>query len=161
MEAVNVKEVTLITDGACMPNPGPGGWSYILRYGQDSKEDSGGTSSTTNNRMEVQAGIEGLKAIKEPCKVLLLTDSQYVLNGLVSLHKWRPRAWLRQTKGIATPIPNSDLWRELDVLAETHIVNGQWVKGHSGDPDNERCNELADAQAILYGGVPRFSKRIT
>ena len=161
MHTVSMKQVILITDGACFPNPGPGGWAYILRYGEHSMEGAGGTADTTNNRMEVRAAIEGLRALREPCEVLLISDSQYLLNGLVSRHRWRTLDWLKRKKDQTVPVPNSDLWRELDALAEIHTVRGQWVKGHSGDPDNERCNALADDQAILNGGVRGWATLIT
>ncbi|MGP8270467.1 MAG: ribonuclease HI [Terracidiphilus sp.] len=143
-----MKQVTLITDGACNGNPGPGGWAYILRYRQDAMERAGGAPDTTNNRMELRAAIEGLKALLEPCEVLLFSDSRYLLEGITSWrHKWRVNGWTRRRKAKAYPLANSDLWEELDQLAEKHIVRGQWIKGHSGHLDNERCDQLAADQA--------------
>ena len=156
-----MKQVTLITDGACFNNPGPGGWAYILRYGQASIERAGGIPDTTNNRMEIQAAIEGLKALREPCEVLLISDSQYMLDGITSWrHKWRVNGWTRRRKATTYPLANSDLWEELDQLATTHIVRGQWIKGHSGHLDNERCDQLAAAQASLQVDMPSWSSLI-
>lgn len=151
-----MKQVTLISDGACVGNPGPGGWAYILRYGKHSVECYGGDSDTTNNRMELKATIEGLKALKEPCEVLLISDSQYLLNGIQSWRfKWRVHGWMRKPKkGQERPVLNADLWRELDALAEKHKIRGQWVKGHSGHLDNERCDRLAQAQADKFTDLP-------
>lgn len=163
-ETINfMKQVTLISDGACVGNPGPGGWAYILRYGEHSVECAGGTSDTTNNRMEITATIEGLKALKEPCEVLVISDSQYLLNGLVSWRfKWRENAWMRKPKkGQERPVLNADLWQELDALANKHTIRGQWVKGHSGHPDNERCDELAEAQATKYIDLPCWTDSIS
>jgi ribonuclease HI len=151
-----MKQVILTTDGACIGNPGPGGWAYVLRYGDHVVEIAGGTGDTTNNRMEITAVIEGLKALKEPCEVLLLSDSQYLLNGLASWRfAWRERGWMRKPKkGQERPVLNVDLWKELDALANKHKITGKWVKGHSGDPDNERCDELSEAQARLFVDAP-------
>jgi ribonuclease HI len=147
-----MKPVTLITDGACIGNPGPGGWAFILRYGEHCKEGVGGEPATTNNRMEIMAAIEGLKALREPCGVLLISDSQYLINGLMKWRMgWRKKGWTRKSKegkkGERTPVPNADLWQVLDALAETHTVRGEWVRGHSGHSDNERCDQLAEAEA--------------
>ena len=156
-----MKQVTLITDGACIGNPGPGGWGFILRYAQQSIERAGGAPNTTNNRMEVQAAIEGLRALQEPCEVLLFSDSRYLLEGISSWrHKWRANGWARRRKMKTYPLANSDLWKELDQLAEKHVVKGQWIKGHSGHPDNERCDMLAAAQASLHVDVPSWSSLI-
>ena len=155
-----MKQVTLITDGACVNNPGPGGWAYILRYGQASIERAGGIPDTTNNRMEIQAAIEGLKALREPCEVLLISDSTYLLNGINARNKWRERGWIKCKSGHTIPVPNADLWQEIDRIAERHTITGQWVKGHSGHPDNERCNELAEEQASSYAGAPNWSSLI-
>jgi ribonuclease HI len=151
-----MKQVTLISDGACVGNPGPGGWAYILRYGEHWVEGAGGASDTTNNRMEMIATIEGLKALKEPCAVLLISDSQYLLKGIQSWRfKWRENGWMRKPKkGQERPVLNSDLWQELDALADKHTMHYQWVKGHSGHQDNERCDELAQAQADKYTDLP-------
>jgi ribonuclease HI len=156
-----MKQVTLISDGACVGNPGPGGWAYILRYGERFKESSGGTTATTNNRMEIVAAIEGLKALKQPCEVLLISDSQYLLNGVDSWRlKWRENGW-RAKKGKQTQVKNADLWQELDALADKHTIRVQWVKGHSGHPDNERCDELAEAQAAKYADLPSRSGHVS
>lgn len=153
---IPMKQITLISDGACVGNPGPGGWAYILRYGKHSVECSGGDSDTTNNRMELTAAIEGLKALKETCEVLLISDSQYLLNGIQSWRfKWRLKGWMRKPKkGQERPVLNADLWQELDALAEKHTIRGQWVKGHSGHLDNERCDKLAQAQADKFTDLP-------
>jgi ribonuclease HI len=162
-----MKQVTLITDGACVGNPGPGGWAYILRYGEHSKEGAGGHPDTTNNRMEITAAIQGLKTLKEPCEVMLISDSQYLLNGVLKWRlKWRNKGWMRkppkgQGKPVPSldlglvPVPNADLWQELDALADTHTIRGEWVRGHSGHGDNERCDELAEAQAARYAELLR------
>lgn len=144
-----MKQVTLITDGACIGNPGPGGWAFIVRYGEHSREGSGGTPTTTNNRMEITAAIEGIKALKEPCEVLLISDSQYVINGITKWRfGWRNKEWMRKPKkGQERPVLNADLWQELDTLADIHTIRGEWVRGHSGHADNERCDELAEAEA--------------
>ena len=151
-----MKQVVLISDGACVGNPGPGGWAYILRHGEHSAECSGGVSDTTNNRMEITATIKGLKALKEPCEVLLISDSQYLLNGVRSWRfAWRANGWMRKPKqGQKRPVLNADLWQELDTLADKHKISVQWVKGHSGHQDNERCDELAQAQADKFTDLP-------
>jgi len=137
-------------------NPGPGGWAYILRYKEHAVECAGGAKDTTNNRMEITAALEGLKALKEPCEVTLLSDSQYLLNGLTLWRfAWRKRGWTRKPKnGQECPVLNADLWRELDSFADKHKITGNWVKGHSGHPDNERCDELAEAQARSFVNTP-------
>lgn len=137
--------VDLFTDGACRGNPGPGGWGFILRL-RDSKdkykERHGSAALTTNNRMELQAAIEGLQALKLPCAVHLVTDSKYLLNGLEEwLPEWRKRNWKgRRGKSIK----NRDLWEQLDLLAKDHKVNVKWVKGHSNHPENDRADQLAN-----------------
>jgi ribonuclease HI len=155
-----MKQVTLITDGACVNNPGPGGWACILRYGDFSKEFAGSVEQATNNRMELQAAIEGLKQLREPCEVLIVSDSQYVLWGLKSRYRHAVRGWIRRRKGQIVPVPNADLWQEFNQVAEAHTITGQWVKGHSGDPDNERCNDLAEAQALLKASEQSFPKHL-
>ena len=138
------KCVTIYTDGGCEPNPGTGGWAAILSCDGKHKELSGGAPNTTNNRMELTAALEALKALKRPCTVLLYTDSEYVKKGITEwLPSWKRRGWKRKTGGIK----NLDLWQELDALAQTHDIEWRWVRGHSGDPFNERCDELA-SQAI-------------
>lgn len=143
-----MKDVILTTDGACLRNPGPGGWAYILRYREHVTERSGSVpESTTNNRMEIQAAIEGLKALKEPCRVLLVTDSTYLVNGIETYrHAWRNSGWVIRRKN-NKPVPNADLWKTLDDLVEQHAVVCKWVRGHSGNPDNERCDKLATSHA--------------
>ncbi len=136
------KHVELFTDGACSGNPGKGGWGAILRYGKTQKELSGGEDLTTNNRMELTAAIEGLKALKEPCFVTLVTDSKYLSDGLLKgwAASWRKNGWKKADK---KPALNSDLWEELLNLSEIHNLDIVWVKGHAGHPENERCDELA------------------
>ena len=137
-----MKEVTVFTDGACSGNPGPGGWGAILRFGAYEKELSGGEASTTNNRMELSAVIAGLSALKEPCRVTVVTDSKYVYDGMTKgwAEGWRRRGWRRAD---GSPALNSDLWERLLDLAAKHDVSFCWVKGHSGHPENERCDRLA------------------
>lgn len=136
------KEIKLFTDGACSGNPGPGGWGAILRYGEIEKELSGGEVETTNNRMELSAVIAGLEALKEPCKVLLCTDSKYVADGVMQgwAASWRAKGW-RKSDG--KPALNPDLWEKLLNLLEVHEVEINWIKGHNGHPENERCDKLA------------------
>ncbi|HDM77014.1 MAG TPA: ribonuclease HI [Deltaproteobacteria bacterium] len=137
----NYKKVEIFTDGACQGNPGPGGWAAILKYKNVEKELSGAEPFTTNNRMELTAVIEALKALKEPCKVTICTDSQYVQKGISEwLPKWKQRKWLTSTKN---KVKNVDLWKILDREASKHHVTWKWVRGHSGIPQNERCDYLA------------------
>lgn len=141
-------EVELFTDGACSGNPGPGGWAYILRHPGSGKESvaSGAEPQTTNNRMELTAVVEGLKQLKRPTVVALVTDSVYVGTGLEEwVPKWKQQGWKRKEKGRLVPVKNEDLWRELDRLAAAHTVRFTHVAGHSGHPENERCDELAVA----------------
>jgi ribonuclease HI len=135
------KNVVAFTDGACSGNPGPGGYGVILEYGKHSRELSGGFRRTTNNRMELTAAIRALEALKEPCLVTLVSDSQYVLNGLSKgwARGWRAKGWRRAGK----TVPNWDLWRRLLELCEHHRVTCRWVEGHAGHEQNERCDELA------------------
>lgn len=139
--------VELYTDGACSGNPGPGGWAYILRHpasGRE-KEASGGDPLTTNNRMELQAVIEGLAALTSDSRVELYSDSQYVLNGLREwLPQWKARAWRTAGK---KPVKNQDLWQMLDRLASRHQIDFRWIRGHNEHPENERCDALAVAAA--------------
>lgn len=137
-----MKTVYIFTDGACSGNPGPGGWGAVLRYGTAEKELSGGDRDTTNNRMELTACIEALKTLKEPCKVFLTTDSQYVINGMVKgwAASWRRNGWKKSDK---KPALNSDLWELLLDLCERHEVSFNWIKGHAGHEENERCDRLA------------------
>lgn len=137
-----MKTVYIFTDGACSGNPGPGGWGAVLRYNTAEKELSGSEKDTTNNRMELTACIEALKMLKEPCCVELTTDSQYVVNGITKgwAESWRRNGWKKSDK---KPALNSDLWGELLELCERHEVNFNWIKGHAGHEENERCDRLA------------------
>ncbi|MHA3771923.1 ribonuclease HI [Verrucomicrobiota bacterium sgz303538] len=142
-----MKKVTIHTDGGCQGNPGPGGWAAVLRYGEHKKELSGGAPATTNNRMELQAAVEALSALKMPCEVDFYTDSQYLRQGITAwLFSWKRNGWMTKTK---QPVKNVDLWRALDAAAARHKVNWKWVKGHAGDAGNERCDELAARQMSL------------
>ncbi len=140
-----MKTVTLYTDGACSGNPGPGGWGAILEYQGHELELSGGEQSTTNNRMELTAVIQGLKRLKEPCVVELYSDSKYVIDALEKgwAVNWQRRGWV---KGDKKPALNPDLWQELLDLAKIHDLRCHWVKGHAQNPKNERCDALAVAQ---------------
>ena len=134
--------VEAFTDGACRGNPGPGGWGVVLRAGSNVKELFGGDPATTNNRMELRAAIEALTALKQPCKVDLYTDSVYVRSGIMEwLPAWRARGWRTADK---KPVKNQDLWEALSAQAARHDVTWHWVKGHSGHPENERADELAN-----------------
>ena len=135
-------EVTIHTDGGCLGNPGPGGWAAVMRHGDRVREISGGELATTNNRMELCAAIEALRALKQPCAVELYTDSEYVRNGITSWIKgWKARGWITKDK---KPVKNAVLWRALDAACESHQVKWNWLKGHAGHVDNERCDVLAD-----------------
>ena len=137
-----MKSVEAFTDGACRGNPGPGGWGVVLRAGERERELSGGEPHTTNNRMELKAAIEALTALKEPCKVALFTDSTYVRSGITEwLPVWRARGWRTADR---KPVKNQDLWVALAEQADRHQVSWHWVKGHSGHPENERADELAN-----------------
>lgn len=141
-----MKEVTLYTDGSCKINPGPGGWCAILVYGNNEKVISGGEKNTTNNRMELMAVIKALEALKEPCRVKLVSDSKYVINGL-SLgwaKGWRSRGWKKSDK---SPALNPDLWGKLLDLTDVHSLSYEWIKGHAGHPYNERCDSVAQSEA--------------
>ena len=144
-----MKEVTIYTDGACSGNPGAGGWGTILVYKGREREMSGGAAETTNNRMELTAVIEGLKALKEACKVTVVTDSQYVANGinLGWAKGWKKNNWRKKDK---KPALNPELWDELLELIDKHEVTIEWVKGHDGHPENERCDRLAVAESQKY-----------
>ncbi len=140
-----MKQVDIFTDGACKGNPGPGGWAAILRMGAHEKELTGGEAATTNNRMEMTAILRGLSALNEPCAVTVHTDSRYVIDGMTQwIFSWQKRGWLNAAK---KPVANEDLWRELIAAARPHKVSWEWVKGHSGHPENERCDALASAEA--------------
>lgn len=134
--------VDIWTDGACKGNPGMGGWGALLRHGANEKELSGGEPDTTNNRMELLAVIQALKALKRTCRVVIHTDSQYVQKGMTEwLSGWKQRGW--RTAG-RKPVKNADLWQELDTLVQEHDVSWRWVRGHAGDPGNERADDLAN-----------------
>lgn len=144
-----MKTVTIYTDGACSGNPGPGGWGAILSYGGVEKELSGGEASTTNNRMEMMAVIASLSALKEPCRVELYSDSKYVVDALEKrwVYGWRARGWIKSDK---KPALNVDLWERLLPLVEKHELHYHWVKGHAGNPKNNRCDQLAVAESKKY-----------
>lgn len=137
-----MKKVEIFTDGACSGNPGPGGWGAILRFQGREKELFGGEKDTTNNRMELTACIEALRALKEPCEILLTTDSQYVVNGIEKgwAQGWKDNGWRKADK---KPAQNIDLWDALLLLLSIHKVTFNWIKGHAGHPENERCDTLA------------------
>lgn len=139
------KTVYLYTDGACSGNPGPGGWGAVLVYGDHRKELSGGEKNTTNNRMELTAAIRGLEALKRPCKVVLTSDSKYLVDAVTKgwLDSWQRRGWKR---GKNEEVLNVDLWEELLPLLTQHQVEFVWVKGHAGHPENERCDRMAVAE---------------
>ncbi len=140
-----MKKVQLITDGSCLGNPGPGGWACILRYNGNTRETFGSERDTTNNRMELQAAVEGLGALKERCDVELITDSNYVKNGITTwIHRWKANGWRTADK---KPVANQDLWQELEFQASRHNVKWEWTKGHASHDDNNRCDELAQAAA--------------
>lgn len=144
-----VKHVDLYTDGACRGNPGPGGWGAILVYRKVEKELSGGEPSTTNNRMELLAAIEGLSALREPCEVTLTSDSKYLVDALTQgwAKSWREKGWKKADK---SPALNPDLWERLLELEAKHQITYVWVKGHDGHPYNERCDKLATAFADRF-----------
>ncbi len=145
-----MKKLFLYSDGACSGNPGPGGYGVILKYGDHAKELSGGFRSTTNNRMELAAVIKGLESLKEPCEVTVVSDSRYIVDAMEKgwARKWRALGWKRNKKDSAL---NPDLWAKLLDLCDKHAVRFQWVNGHAGHPENERCDRLAVAAAALPG----------
>jgi ribonuclease HI len=149
---MNGEVVEIFTDGACRGNPGPGGWGVILRLGEKEKELYGGEAATTNNRMELTAVIRALEALKRPSRVQVYTDSQYVQKGISTwIHSWKRRGWKTADKA---PVKNEDLWRRLDELAAQHEVKWRWVRGHSGHPENERADELANRGIPDAAGSP-------
>lgn len=142
--------VHIWTDGACLGNPGPGGWGALLRYNGHERELSGGEAETTNNRMELMAAIAGLESLKRPCRVILTTDSQYVRKGITEwMTNWKKNGWKTSAK---KPVKNAELWQRLDRARERHEVQWDWVKGHSGHPENERADELASEAARGVAG---------
>jgi ribonuclease HI len=148
-----MKQITINADGSCLGNPGPGGWAALLRFGTIERELSGGEAHTTNNRMELMAAIMALEALTEPCQVTLVTDSQYVRQGIT---EWLP-GWIRKhwkTAG-GGAVKNRELWERLQAATLRHQIDWRWVKGHSGDPDNERVDVLARDQAMaVRDGAP-------
>ncbi len=144
------ENVEIFTDGACLGNPGPGGWGALLRYRGREQELSGGEAWTTNNRMELMAAIAALEALKFPCHVVLTTDSQYLRLGISTwIKQWKRRAWMTSSK---TPVKNADLWQRLDSAATTHTIDWRWVRGHSGHIENERVDALAHLAIRGDGG---------
>jgi ribonuclease HI len=140
-----VKKVHLITDGACLGNPGPGGWACILRYSAHKKELWGSEAQTTNNRMELRAAIEGLRALNQDCDVEVVTDSEYLKNGITTwIHSWKRKGWMTAAK---KPVVNQDLWKQLDEQVTRHKTTWSWTKGHASHQDNNRCDELASEAA--------------
>lgn len=139
--------VHISTDGACKGNPGPGGWGAILRSGTRERELSGGEALTTNNRMELMAAIQALEVLTRPCTVILSTDSIYVKDGITRwIHGWKRNGWRTAAK---KPVANADLWQRLDAAAARHSIDWRWVKGHAGDADNERADQLACEAALV------------
>lgn len=141
-----MEEISLVTDGACIGNPGPGGWACILRSPALHREFSGSEEHTTNNRMEMRAVIEGLLTLSEPSRIVLTTDSQYVRNGITKwIEQWKRQGWQKKSKGASGTLEvlNRDLWEQLDQLTERHEIDWKWVRGHAGHADNVRCDRLA------------------
>ena len=146
----DAQQVILFTDGACLGNPGPGGWAFILRHEASGSEKalSGGEAETTNNRMELTAVIEGLSSLVEPSSVRLVGDSEYVLKGISQwMAGWKRRGWRKADK---KPVQNVDLWQALDAAMAPHTLKVEWVRGHTGHPENERCDQMAFAEAEKY-----------
>ena len=145
-------KIEVFTDGACLGNPGPGGWGALLRRYDTEKEIAGGERETTNNRMELMAAIKGLEALKRPAKVALTTDSSYVKDGITKwIGNWKKNGWRTTAK---KPVKNADLWQRLDRVVDQHEITWLWVKGHSGHAENERVDELARMQALKQRGSP-------
>lgn len=147
-----MKQITIHSDGSCLGNPGPGGWAALLRYGRIERELFGGEAHTTNNRMELMAAIMALEALTEPCEVILITDSQYVRQGITEwIRGWKAKGWITSTK---QPVKNVELWKRLDDLVQNggHQIEWRWVKGHSGDPGNEKADALANKGVLRAQG---------
>jgi ribonuclease HI len=139
----DLKRITIYTDGACEGNPGPGGWAAVLQYGEHKKEICGAELATTNNRMELTAALEALQALTEPCRIEFFTDSEYLKNGVTVWSKaWKRKNWKKAGKDIK----NADLWKPIDAAASRHTIRWNWVRGHSGNAQNERCDQLAVAE---------------
>ncbi len=148
-----LSSVKIATDGACKGNPGPGGWGAVIRYGAHEKDISGGELETTNNRMEMMAAIRALQSLKRPCRVTLATDSVYVMDGITKwIHGWQRNGWKTAAK---KPVKNADLWQELLDAIAPHTIEWLWVKGHNGDPDNERADKLASDAALAIMAQPK------
>jgi len=140
----NKPHVTIYTDGACSGNPGPGGWGALLRFGNHEKELSGAAKDTTNNRMEITAAVMAFRALKEPCRVDIYTDSEYLKKGITDwIHNWKKLGWRRGSPGKTKPLANADLWQELDQAITDHQISWHWVRGHAGHTENERVDNLA------------------
>jgi len=157
-----VQRVTLVTDGACIGNPGPGGWACILRYAVQHEEMFGAEEHTTNNRMEMRAVIEGLKTLPKPHHVIVTIDSQYVRNGITKwIAQWKRQGWKKKSKGASGTLEvlNRDLWEQLDSLAARHTVDWKWVRGHAGHADNTRCDHLALLAARKQAMLLRAASR--
>ncbi len=154
-----MKQVKIFTDGACLGNPGPGGYGVILKYKDTEKELSGGEPETTNNRMELTAAIAALEALKTPCRVRLYSDSQYLINAfeLGWLDKWKTSGWKRAHNA---EVKNTDLWQRLSELTAIHKVEFVWVRGHDGHPENERCDSLANGFAKRFAAANPSEKRL-
>jgi ribonuclease HI len=151
--------VVIHTDGACSGNPGPGGWGAILDYNGTRKELNGGAADTTNNRMEIQAAVEALNALKRPCTVEMHVDSQYVKDGITKwIHGWKKNGWKTADK---KPVKNVELWQALDEAIKRHTISWHWVKGHDGHPDNERADELAREGMAPFKAAPKLSQSPT
>jgi ribonuclease HI len=140
--------VEIFTDGACKGNPGPGGWGAVIRSGANEKEISGGEAQTTNNRMEMMAAVEALNALKRPCRVILSTDSKYVMDGITKwVFGWQKNGWKTADR---KPVKNAEIWQALVAATARHKVEWKWVKGHAGHPENERADQLASAAAEQF-----------
>ncbi|QIR14557.1 ribonuclease HI [Shewanella aestuarii] len=142
----NLKQLRIFTDGSCLGNPGPGGYGVVMKYKTQIKELSGGYALTTNNRMELLAPIVALESLYDECQIILVSDSQYMRQGITSwIHGWKKNNWQTSTK---QPVKNVDLWQRLDIVAQKHHIDWRWVKGHAGHIENERCDDLARHAAM-------------